>query len=304
LALRRPEERVLLGLFRKSIEEREARGDVERVFHEIRRVLRVDGIDPIFRSLAARRRLLPAIWDALRPDLETRAFEDAADGVRAEAARAATALPRLVVAGPVMLGPAQLHRLRGALDLYRYANPKLLVLSSAALLALHGERLGVAPGPIERVEPGVPARMLPMEMVAEHPADRRVRATFRAIQRERALPSIDGGWRTLALFPDYLVEAWRRLAPLWSDPEARRHARALVELSRELARTLPFPVSLDRERVAFMGLDPDRAISLVADFERILAPLVLDIAILSLDLAPPDEVARSPFPARPWRGAA
>jgi hypothetical protein len=146
--------------------------------------------------------------------------------------------------------------------------------------------------------------MAPLEMVPENPADRRVRAVFRAIRRERGLPWIGGAWRTLALFPDYLVEAWRRVEPLASDSEARRHARALLELSRDLARTLPFPVSVDRGRLGGVGQDPDRAISLFADFERIIAPLVLDVAMLSLDLSPADDVARSPFPARPWRGAA
>jgi hypothetical protein len=48
------------------------------------------------------------MWDALGPNVETRAFEDAADRVRAEAVQAAASLSRLDAAVAVRLNESRL----------------------------------------------------------------------------------------------------------------------------------------------------------------------------------------------------
>jgi len=123
----------------KQVTEREAEGEVERVYHEIKQSLRVTGVNLNFRAWAGYEKFFPVMWDAMRPTVETRAFEEAADQVRAEAARAAETLGRLDAASQVQLGESQAYQIKAALDLYHYVNPKLLVFTSAVKLALNGE---------------------------------------------------------------------------------------------------------------------------------------------------------------------
>jgi hypothetical protein len=111
----------------KMIGEHEAEGEVERVFHEIKHVLRVTGVPAPFRLWAAFGRSFPLIWDALRPNLETRPFEDAADKLRGMTVRIAAHLgPATGVRARVWLGQSQAYQLEAALELYHYLDPKLL----------------------------------------------------------------------------------------------------------------------------------------------------------------------------------
>lgn len=71
----------------KPVGEREATGDIERVYHEIKQILRVSGVNLNFRTWAGYGKFLPAMWDAIRPNLETRIFEGGADQIRAAAVR-------------------------------------------------------------------------------------------------------------------------------------------------------------------------------------------------------------------------
>ncbi len=170
----------MLGLGKKKpVPEHEAEGEIERVYHEIRQVLRVTGVNLNLRTWATFDKFLPPLWDALRPNLETRAFETAADRVRSDAVDAATDLPRLDAVASGMLGESQRFQIQRALDLYHYINPKLLVLTSAVRLALDGETIGadVADAP-EQIGRGQPAKMFPMEMVAEEPEEKELRDLF------------------------------------------------------------------------------------------------------------------------------
>lgn len=81
----------------KQVAEYEAEGETERVYHEIKQTLRVTGINLNFRTWAGYEKFFPAMWDAMRPVVETRDFQDAADRVRAEAVRAACDLGRLAL---------------------------------------------------------------------------------------------------------------------------------------------------------------------------------------------------------------
>jgi hypothetical protein len=134
-------------------------------------VLRVNGVNLNFRTWAGYGDFLPVMWDALRENLETEIFENAADQARAEAVRIAARLGRFDVRSQLALGESQSYQIRKALDLYHYINPKLLVLKSAVGAALSGEELrgGSVPSDLELIERGIPAHMYPMEMVSDKP---------------------------------------------------------------------------------------------------------------------------------------
>src|SRR5215207_8795229 len=102
----------------KPVPEYEAKGNIERVYHEIRQVLRVSGVNLNFRTWAGYGQFLPVMWDAIRANLETRIFEDAADQVRAEAVGLAGRLGRLDIRSRLSLGESQSYQVLKALDLY------------------------------------------------------------------------------------------------------------------------------------------------------------------------------------------
>lgn len=283
---------------REPVEEHEARGETERVYHEIRQTLRVSGVNLNFRVWATFAEFFPVMWDALRPNVETRAFEDAADRVRAAAVGASGPLGRVRLPESAALGESQAYQVRAALALYHYVNPKLLVLTSAVRLALAGETVGVdGGGGAERIVRGTPAKMYPMEMLPEEPEDERVRSIFADIRETLGLSRVNSDYRTLALWPDYLAAAWDGLKPIAQGDAHRRAADALREVARREARDLPHPLPLSRERVEALGEEVDEVVKTTEQFEQLLPGLILNVALLSLDWSSADALARSPFPA-------
>src|SRR5690242_9263066 len=199
----------------RQVSEHEAHGEVERVLYEMRQTLRVTGLDVTVRTWAGFERFLVGMWEAMGPNTETRAFESAADEVRAQAVEAAEHLGRPGVWDMVVLGESQRYHVRGALELYHYLNPKMLVFTSAVKLALQDEPVGALQplGSAERIERGAPARMMAMEWVPEWPDDARLRNLFKDILETVGPPALPGDFRGLALWPEYLEAAWERLKP-------------------------------------------------------------------------------------------
>ncbi|HEY0097109.1 MAG TPA: halocarboxylic acid dehydrogenase DehI family protein [Archangium sp.] len=281
----------------KQVSEHEARGEVERVLHEMRQALRVTGLDVTVRRWAGFERFLVAMWEAMGPNTETRAFESAADEVRAQAVEAAGRLGRLGAWEAAVLGESQRYHVRGALELYHYLDPKMLVFTSAVKLALQDEPVGALQplGSAERVERGAPARMMAMEEVEERPDDARLRGLFKDIQETVGPPSLPGEFRGLALWPGYLEAAWERLKPRMRTEEWARECDALLETSRRLARRLPYEVALSKERLEVLREDSELIQRVTVQSEWRLPVLVLGMATLVGDVG--DVERRLPFPA-------
>lgn len=295
----------MLGFSRtKPIAEYAATGEIERVYHEIKQTLRVSGINLNFRTWAGYGDFLPLMWDAFRPNAETRAFESAADQVRAEAVELAESIGALNVRAAAAPGDSQAYHIRATLDLYHYVNPKLLVLTSAVLQTLQadgdGQELsgGGAATHAERIVRGIPARMAPMEMESEEPDDPKLQQTFNDIKTTLQLPAVNSDYRSLALWPDYLQAAWSELKPVVQSASWTLAGNRLRDTARELARRLPCPIALTPAAVAACGTDVDEIIQVSESFEQLLPGLIINIALLQLDWQSPQDLRRSPFPAQ------
>ncbi|MFP2928195.1 halocarboxylic acid dehydrogenase DehI family protein [Pyxidicoccus sp. 3LG] len=280
----------------RQVSEREAEGDIERIYHELRQVLRVTGVDVSLRTWAAFPRFFTAMWEALMPNIETRAFEEAADGLRDEAQEVAAGWEELGAWDAVALGPSQRFHVKGVLELYGALQPKVLLMVSAVRLALADEPVGLkgVPGTAERVERGVPPRMAAMEWVPDRPEDPRLRALFSEVVKTVGPPAVPGEYRALGLWPEYLEAAWSRLKPRMAEDEFTQAAESLRQSARRQARSLPYEVALSRERVEALGEDAAAVFRVTDALERRLPVLLLNLAQLVLD-AP--EVERHPFPA-------
>ena len=283
---------------KKPVAENEVDGEIERVYHEIRQTLRVTGVNLNFRTWAAYGGVLPVLWDAIRPNAEARAFEEASDRVRASAAEAAAALGRLGVRDHVQLGESQEYQIRGALDLYHYVNPKLLVVTSCVLQALRGELTGGTTDHEgqERVARGAPEEMLPMEMEEEKPENEQLQSIFEDIKDTLKLESVNSDYRTLALWPVYLDAAWKQLKPVTQRDAYRKAADGIRQSAIVGARQLPYPVAVQRGDIEKTGESYEEVVATTEHFEHLLPGLILNIALLEHDWHAPISLARSPYP--------
>jgi hypothetical protein len=293
----------------QPIAEHEARGDTARIYHEIKQTLRVTGVNLNFRTWAAFPRFFPAMWAAMQPTAASQAFESGADDVRACAAELARELPPLEI--QTRIGQSQRFHIQGTLALYHYINPKLLLFTVLVRRGLAGETPPAASTPTvlgPKVPFGAPAEMAAMEMVDDRPGDRRLRRIFRDIQQTMRLTSINSDYRTLALWPDYLEPAWALLKRIVRTDGYQQSGAMVAKSAAAAADRLPTPVSLDLRRVRGRGADAQALMEATARFERLLPPLILNIALLGREWWPGDELRRSPFPIAdaptdPTRGA-
>ena len=115
----------------KRVTEWEADGEIEQIYHQIKQSLRVSGVNLNFRTWAGYPKYFSDLWAQVRPMVETRAFEEAADDLRAQAVGVAQNLTPLNSATRANPGESQSYQIKAALDLYHYVNPKLLLLTSA-----------------------------------------------------------------------------------------------------------------------------------------------------------------------------
>lgn len=286
----------------RPIDEHKAEGEVKRVFHEIKNSLRVNGINLLFRALAPYERFLPVMWDAIRRNTETRYFENSADQIRSEAVRIASGIGKIALATRLPLGESREYRLRNSLDLYHYINPKLLLLCSAVKLALDGDAavLQQRESNPELIERGIPDRMPPMEMErlsGELFEDGQLQAILDDIRRTYSLQTINSDYRTMALWPEYLIAYWEALKALAGRDDYLRGIVQLRETSRSLASSLPLPVWLSWDMVEDLDEDAETIAGMIDQFERTLPPLLINIALAQLEWKTTADAAQSPYPA-------
>jgi Halocarboxylic acid dehydrogenase DehI len=284
----------------KPISERVATGEIERVYHEIKQTLRVTGVPLNFRTIAGYDNILPLFWDELHSNLQTRDFETGADRIRARAAQSSAALLPAHGQPLVMLGESQRFQIQRALKLYHYINPKLLLLTSALKISLHGENIGRADADMSStplIARGIPRKMYPMEFASDPHDDERVQGTYDDIQRTMSLSAVFGEYRTLALWPEYLISSWQQLKPMLRLSVYREAAEELRQLSVHLARELPFPVRVTLRSIEAAGEEPEQVLRIVERFESLLPSLILNNSFLLLDWLNEQEVKDSPYPA-------
>lgn len=293
-----------IGIRRRGIAPESGDGtDLERVFHEASQCLRLCVLPLPFRVWAGTG-LLSAVWDALRPNVETRAFEEAADEVRRVAVRAAVALPPVRALDRAELGESQRYRLRAVLDAHHYMNPKVLVFTAALGRALRGELPGPADAsgqPARRgelIERGPAAAMYPPEMVPEVPSDPAQRALLEDMREALGLPLPTSELRALALWPDYLGHVWDELRPVVPSAAFGSAVATVGKTARSVAGSLPLGVNLAAEVLGATMAEHARLLRGAELFEALIPRLVLVVAVLALDGAPAEALVASPFPAR------
>ncbi|HNP59657.1 MAG TPA: halocarboxylic acid dehydrogenase DehI family protein [Nitrospirales bacterium] len=281
------------------IPEEEAEKELDSIFHEIKQVFRVSGVNLNFRTWAAYPTFFPVLWESIRPVAETRVFEDSSDQLRALAARLAEKLPRLEVASSVRLGESQVFHIQAALELYHYINPKLLLITSAVEYACHHPTMTAFQSrqqDHELITRGIPRHMYPMEMIEETPDNATLRKTFRDLQRTLGLTRINSDYRTLALWPEYFLSVWHRLKSVIHQPRYMEAALALQEAAQQMAGEVIPRLTLSEDQLRILGRKRQSFLETTSDFTHLLPPLILNIVLMSLDWRSREDLEMSPFP--------
>jgi hypothetical protein len=290
-------ERLLL------VDETQADRQTIEVYELITRKMRVSRVPVLYKALAAEKALLPC-WQALRPAIRVRAFEEAADDLRTRAARAAVDLgcplieTQLEWAGHDL---DEIDEIRGQIDIFHYLDAKLLmavaVLSQALGGGVGGHRRGARAE--QRVPRGVPQDMDHIELVPEEAAGN-LGKIFRSIRGHLGLGLVPDDFRAVGRWPKYLDIAWSDARKRDEEPRAKAAVAELMSQADEMARQLPIKAQITDEALTAAGADPVRVRALLERFRKAMPGLVLDVALFKVQLDGAESARESPFPIR-WK---
>ena len=153
------------------VDETQANRQTIEAYELITRKLRVPRVPLLFRALAGEKALLPC-WQALRPAVRLRAFEEGADELRASAARTVVEMGCSLIETQLEWAGydiEQIDEIRGQVNVFHYQNPKLLLAMAVLREALVGTAGGgkETPRATQRVPRGVPHEAGIVELVPE-----------------------------------------------------------------------------------------------------------------------------------------
>src|SRR3954465_6746100 len=229
------------------VDETQADRQTIEIYELVTRKMRIGRVPLLFKALAAEKALIPC-WNALRPAIRVRAFEEAADDLRARAARVAVDLgcplieTQLEWAGYDL---DEIDEIRGQVDIFHYLDAKLMMAAAVLCGALEGGLGGVSKGARaeQRVPRGVPQDMDHIELVPED-GNGAAAKTFRSIRAHLGLGLVPDDFRALGRWPKYLEIAWGDSRKRDEEPAARAAVGELGRLAEESARQLPVRVEV------------------------------------------------------------
>lgn len=256
------------------------------IYEDIQHSLRVPFVNLIFRTLANFPDYLAPAWHHVRPVVRMRPFEEAADGLRAEA-----------LLGSAPTGPEpnwvrieNLDRLRAFNDTIHYVLPKLLLITtmldeaSAASADQDGSGGQIAEIPLGIADGAIKVQML-------DPGSGRVGDLFHRIMVRHGHPLVPSYYRGLGNWPEFLAIAWDRIEPLVGSEIYEQQKSRLVEHAR--AATLRLPMVQDTCAVPTQN---DQISAILAAFRfKFIPEMMIDAAWITAMIDGPPAANSSRF---------
>src|SRR3954466_14765700 len=229
------------------VDETQANRQTIEIYELVTRKMRIGRVPLFFKALAAEKALIPC-WQAVRPAIRVRAFEEAADDLRARAARTAVDLgcplieTQLEWAG---YDVDEIDEIRGQVDVFHYVDAKLLMMTAILSQALEGGVGGVKKGARaeQRVPRGVPPDMDHIELVPED-SNGGLGKSFRSIRSHLGLGLVPDDFRALGRWPKYLELAWADARKRDDDPLAKAALKEVSQQADAFAQQLPVRVQI------------------------------------------------------------
>lgn len=283
----------------EQVREGEVPAALAATYVDIRQVLRTTYVPLLFRLLAPEPALLKGTWKVLRPALATRAFEEAADDLRAFLARTAVELGTPLIE-PVLasdgLDVDDLDDIRGQVAIFHYTDPKLLLCAELLQALLAGETVGGRPRtPLDDTPlPEGAAETLPLPaLLPEDPAGA-LGQVFHEILDMTHLPVATVDLRALGCWPTFLETAWREVGPIFRNRGLAAALEAIDSKGRHLLVRLPHRVALPHGADGVPGGERlARVVSMMGDA---LPRLALFASALKVALDGVQDAMDSPYP--------
>src|SRR4051812_41882759 len=242
----KPSERIRL------VDETQADRQTIEAYELITRKIRVPRVPLFFRALAGEKALL-ACFQALRPAIRLRAFEEAADELRAKAVRASVDLGCPLIETQLEWAGYDIDdidEIRGQVNIFHYQDAKILLYTAVLWEALHDIAGGgrETPRATQRVPRGVPHEMDIVELVAED-SEGDLARPFKTIRSHFGFEMVPDDFRALGRWPKYLQIAWDDARKRDAEPRAQAAISDLLAAAETLVRTIPARVRVTDEQL-------------------------------------------------------
>jgi hypothetical protein len=235
-----------------TIEESHAHGQIRDIYVEVERTLGVPFPGMIFRSLATREGVLESVWPQIKRNAETQAFVDLANRLRRNCEGV---VPATLEFDDVFSWLREHHFTREDLRVLRYClemlhsyDPKLLLITAAISVNLHGiktpkiARTGASR--IASTEPHFPTKVSRV-MFDQAPSE--TKEIYLDVMDAVGVPAIPDDFQILGSWPTLLRRLWNDLKPVMHSATFQEEANTLSALAIECAQELPYPVEVEND---------------------------------------------------------
>lgn len=255
--------------------ESEAKGIVKETFDDIKVVLKVPVVNFVFRALAHYPDFLVLAWESVRANLLTVNMEQAAEHLRQ--INITAQVP--VIDWGHYYDEATLNHIKKVVYVFRYVNPKLLLMLSSWSESLANRPIrGLTTYP-QFIKPGIINGLPDIQLVHIPEAPEQVQNLLFNIAKGHRTFDVASDFRALAYYPKFLSTSWPSLKRYVKTAEYDLFSAQLKKQAIQIAhKQMPFSVDMDRGKLEQLYTPAEIAgiFGLVSLFHQFIPGLIID----------------------------
>lgn len=234
------------------IGEADASADIAEVYNEIKSLLRVPQVPPLFQMYAGNGGFLTQFWRAVKPVLRTRAFTGSVERLSADAYT--RMYNYFAVEGQAMSGDPALRELARTVEMFQFQDAALLLLLSFTAEAFDNP---VGQASVSPEEAPLPVFAFSPAMPPEPEMSAQTARILDEARRQSGVGVAPTELRALAASPDFLDHYWRNWKHISESPLLAACENQLLLHARELAHQLPGPVEFSFAALRENGVEEE-----------------------------------------------
>jgi hypothetical protein len=272
----------------RPVPEYRAKGELKEVYEDLKKELGVPWVGVITQALGYYEPFFKEAWRQLKPSVKTNLFEDRCNQIRLDSWTGVMDQLKDPNQSEILrkrgYQDKEIEEIKDILNILDYGNPKYLVFATVVKDALlNGKMEGTPPTNPDDLYPRPPVRSgdSSLLMVEEHHATGGLTDIYEDIKKTLKLPFVNSDYKAQGRWPSYLEVAWYQLKPFIDTAEYNSLRNTINDTAYELARTLPYPYTLDRELSSNLGMDAneiDELIEVISLFQYLLSGLIINVS--------------------------
>ena len=285
----------------EQVREGAVPADIAGLFLDIRHALRTSYVPLPFRVLGIHHAAVRAAWRQLRPNVVTRAFEEAADDLRARLATAAFELGTPLIETVLLsigLDVDDVDTIRDQVDLFHYTDAKTLLCVASLDEAVKHGRVGgkhLAERLLLPLPEGTPPDAPRLHPTKEEPGGI-LGEVFHEIMATTHLPVATLDLRALGHWPTFVEAAWDELGHVFQHRDLQANLQRIDDTATLWARSQPFAIDLTKDLFA----EHPESAAFIGNMCRLLREPMTRLALfataLKVGFDGPQEARDSPYP--------